>query len=508
MHVKKFEAKSMKEALEMVKSELGPEAIILNAKDNSKKYGLVGEGSVEITAAIADSDLRKKQFTEMRLPEHKKEMLRQSPAKVQKGVINKAVNHYRTEQNRETEVVPQRSLSTTRYVDIQDEDEFTFGNTAINPASSATERIKGAAQRAWEVMQTELSKPNQQIQSHQITGVPITRGGLQVVSSVQTESINSGSVLLSNSGSTGSGTDIQSLFREINDLKMVIESFKNVPQNFVQNHPGAEYGLSYDLSFMFEKLHKAGILNEYIVEILTEVQDSLGVQQIKKRSLVEGFVARYFLNNIKIADSKKDSNVHVFVGASGHGKTSSLVKLAAHMTIRERKKVLIISTDSLKVGASDQLKIYSQILNVPFTLINKYDEWKKIEPQLKEFDMVLVDTPGFGLRLSSELMFIKNLVPPTILNPQIHLVLSATAKDQDAFEIAKRFSTLSYSDVIFTALDESTQHGLLFNFQKKFGKPLHSFGIGPNIPEDFERASRERVLDLIFQISKNPLKTV
>jgi flagellar biosynthesis protein FlhF len=303
-------------------------------------------------------------------------------------------------------------------------------------------------------------------------------------------------------------TDIQSLFKEINDLKKVIENFKNIPQSFVHNHPGAEYGLSYDLSFMFEKLLKAGVLTELIVEILLEAQNSLGAQQIKKHPMVEGFVARYILNNIKIADPKKDSLVHVFVGASGHGKTSSLVKLASHMTIRERRKVLIISTDSLKVGASDQLKIYAQILNVPFVLISKYDDWKKIESQLKEFDVVLVDTPGFGLRLSSELMFIKNLIPPTILNPQIHLVLSATAKDQDAFEIAKRFSSLNFNDVIFTALDESSQHGVLYNFQKKFGKPLHSFGIGPNVPEDFERASRERVLDLIFQISKNPLKSV
>jgi flagellar biosynthesis protein FlhF len=484
MHVKKFEAKNMKEALELVKAELGPDAIILNAKDNSRKYGLVGEGSVEVTAAIADSDLRKKQFTELKMPEHKKDMLRRSPAKLQKGIITKAVNHYRTEQERELDVMPQRSLSTMRYADIQDEDDFTFGEIRVPSGVSATERIKGAAQKAWESMQFDLSKPVVQQERAEQKSISLTQ-----------EVVNE-----------ENGTNISSLFKEINDLKKVIENFKNVPQTFVQNHPGAEHGLSYDLSFMFDKLNNAGILNEYIIDILTTVQTSLGVQQIKKRSLVEGFVARYFLNNIKISEIKKDSKVQVFVGASGHGKTSSLVKIASHLTISERKKVVIISTDSLKVGASDQLKIYAQILNVPFLMVNKYDDWKQIESQLLEFDSVLVDTPGFGLRLSSELMFIKNLIPPTILNPQIHLVVSATAKDQDAFEIAKRFSNLNFSDVIFTALDESTQHGLLYNFQKRVGKPLHSFGIGPNIPEDFERATRERILDLIFQISNTPLK--
>jgi flagellar biosynthesis protein FlhF len=362
-------------------------------------------------------------------------------------------------------------------VDITDDEEFAFGAATPLPVStSATERVKGAAQRAWDVMQIELSRP-----------VAVT----PVIEKINTLPATS---------------DMANLVQEINELKKVIAGFKNIPQSFMQNHPGAESGLSYDLSFMYEKLERAGILDEYIIDILTEAQSALGPQQIKKRSMVEGFVARHLLNHIQIADPKKDSHIHVFVGASGHGKTSTLVKFASHLTIRERKKVLIISTDSMKVGASDQLKIYSQILNVPFVMINKYDDWKKIEPQLGDFDAVVVDTPGFGLKLSSELMFIKNLIPPSILNPQIHLVVSATAKDQDAFEIAKRFLSVQFSDVIFTALDESTQHGLLFNFQKRFGKALHSFGIGPNIPEDFERATRERVLDLIFQISKNPLK--
>ncbi|HEY1079416.1 MAG TPA: flagellar biosynthesis protein FlhF, partial [Bdellovibrio sp.] len=67
MQVKKFEARTMKEALEMVKTQMGPDAIILSARDNNKSFGLVGEGSVEITAAVSDETLQKKKFAESRL---------------------------------------------------------------------------------------------------------------------------------------------------------------------------------------------------------------------------------------------------------------------------------------------------------------------------------------------------------------------------------------------------------------------------------------------------------
>lgn len=501
----------MKEALELVKFELGPNAIILNAKDNSRKYGLVGEGSVEITAAVPELELQKKAFTESRLPNDKRELLRKSSAKIQKGVISRVVSQYQTEVARSKEnsaekenagrtvtryrgdefLASKNSASNSqelsgnktiarpafpvRYIDIHDEEEFTFGQTVISPMTSATERIKGAAQKAWDAMHAEFQRPQEIIPQE----------------NVQHE---------------GKEQNMDILLKEITDLKKVIEGFKSVPQNFMSNYPGSEYGLPHDVSFMFEKLKKAGFLEEYIVEILALAKDTLDPIKLKKPSLVEGFVAHFILNNIRIFDPKDNKKLHVFVGGSGHGKTSSLVKFASHLVIRERKKVLIVSTDSLKVGASDQLKIFAQILNVPFLLIRSPEDWGLVQARWNDFDAILTDTPGFGLKWNSELMSIKQLLPPENFDPQVHLVLSATSKDQDAFEITKRFIPLKFQDVIFTALDESTQHGLLYNFQKHFGKPLHSFGIGPNIPEDYERASRERVLDLIFQISKNPLK--
>src|SRR5437868_831735 len=92
MQVKKFEAKSMKEALQLVKQELGPEAIILSAKDNKRSFGLAGKGSVEVTAAISERSLQKKTYTENQMPTSAREKFRTQSARRQKELIEETVS--------------------------------------------------------------------------------------------------------------------------------------------------------------------------------------------------------------------------------------------------------------------------------------------------------------------------------------------------------------------------------------------------------------------------------
>ena len=91
---------------------------------------------------------------------------------------------------------------------------------------------------------------------------------------------------------------------------------------------------------------------------------------------------------------------------------------------------------------------------------------------------------------------------PTVELHRRFLPLQQTDADSDTFELAKRYQSLKPSDVIFTGIDESNEHGVIYNFQRRLNWPLHSFGIGPNIPEDFEIATKERVVDLIFKLTR------
>lgn len=480
MQVKKFEARTMKEALEMVKTQLGPEAIILSARDNNKSYGLVGEGSVEITAAVSEETLQKKKFTESRLREQDREKFQRSSARSQKELIEKMVSKHVAKNQ------PAPAITQRRYIDIEDENSHLAAAAPV-PASaraqavgpqnvSAEERIRKATQRALVAMGEDFVEK------------PLRKAAAVFNREAPRAAVES--------------EQMQALRNEITSLKNVITQFQTVPQTFSGGHPGNDYGIPYDLSFMFEKLVKVGVADDIAAEILDLAQNQIPAIKMKNRSLVEGWVARHILETTKISSQQTNGKIHCFVGPAGAGKTSSLIKMASQMVIRENKKIALISTDTYKVGAADQMRIYAQILNVPFSIIRNQNDWNNIMRYISNLDAVLVDFTGLSLKNSDEINLLKNLLPPSSLPATTHLVLPATTKDQDATELGRRYSLLGCKDVIFTGLDESAQHGTIFNFMRNFDMPLHSFGIGSRVPEDFEFATKERVLDLIFKITK------
>ncbi|WP_413558700.1 flagellar biosynthesis protein FlhF [Bdellovibrio sp. HCB209] len=469
MQVKKFEARTMKEALEMVKTQLGPDAIILSARDNNKSFGLVGEGSVEITAAVSEETLQKKRFAESKLREQDRERFAASTARQQKELIHKMVEKH-VQKNQ-----PPAQITQRRYIDIEDENEYA------RQQKMSEERVKNAAQRALHAFQEQ-----EQNFAPKKAAAPV-RAAAPAPAPVRaaTES-----------------PEVAALRNEIASLKQVITQFQQMPQSFVGAHPGADYGISYDLSSIFEKLTRSGMAPEIAADILTQTQESLPALKLKNKALAEAFVARHVLDAIKIAQNPTAGKIHCFVGPAGSGKTSALIKMASHMVVRERKKVAIFTTDTFKVGAADQMKIYAQILNVPFSVIRSQNDWQNLMRYLANVDCVLVDFAGLSLKNSEEINLLRSLLPPQALNANIHLTMSTNTKDADAIELGRRYSVLGYKDVVFTALDESTQHGTIYNFMKRFDIPLHSFGIGSRVPEDFEFATKERLLDLIFKITK------
>ncbi len=476
MQVKKFEARTMKEALEMVKTQLGPEAIILSARDNNKSYGLVGEGSVEITAAVSEETLQKKRFTESKLREQDREKFKNSTARSQKELIEKMVSKHVAK-------AASPEITKRRYIEIEEDEQAA----QTPPSSSAEERIRVAAQRALSAMNLQGVSP---------------KPAALLVPKPAAPLIPRPAAPLIPSPAARDSDEMRALKSEIAGLKQVITQFQNVPQTFLGGHPGASYGIAYDLSFMFEKLTLTGISNEIAAEILDKAQKEIPALKIKNRSLVEGWVARHILETTKVSHLQTSAKIHAFVGPAGAGKTSTLVKMASHMVVREQKKIALITTDTQKVGAADQMRIYAQILNVPFSVIRNQGDWLSIMRYLPNLDAVLVDYTGLSLKSADELSRLKTLLPPNNLQASTHLVLPATAKDQDAQELGRRYSVLGYKDVIFTGLDESAQHGTIYNFMRNFDTPLHSFGIGSRVPEDFEFATKERVLDLIFKITR------
>src|SRR5690606_36205508 len=157
-------------------------------------------------------------------------------------------------------------------------------------------------------------------------------------------------------------------------LKSVLRDFQKVPQSLRGSHPGAEYGLSYDFSASCEKLSQAGLSPAIAGEVLQTAQSQLPPIKRKSRGLIDGFAAKYILASVKIAGPAK-SRIQVFVGPRGSGKTSALVKMASHAVVNGHRRIALIAADTHKVGAVDQMRIFAQILNVPFGVVRKAADW-------------------------------------------------------------------------------------------------------------------------------------
>ena len=266
MQVKKFEARTMKEALEMVKTQLGPDAIILSARDNNKSFGLVGEGSVEITAAVSEDTLHKKRFVESRINDRDKQRFQQSPAKVQKTIIDSMVKRHLDTQT--------KPVTRQRYIEIDDAKEIAHQEEVANA------RIKNAAQRAW------ASFANNTWQ--EVTPAPAA------IMKTTVAPVSLGPV---------DKAEISQLKNEIAGLKDLLNRFENMPQQFVSSYPGQSDGIPYELSFMFERLVQSGVSEDFVVDILNQVQETVPIAKLKNKSLIEGWVAKHILETTRIETS-------------------------------------------------------------------------------------------------------------------------------------------------------------------------------------------------------------
>ena len=501
MQVRKFEARTMKDALEMVKHELGPDAVILAAKDNSKRFGISGGTSVEVTAAVSEGTLRKKQFAEQKLNQRDREVFSRSPVRSQRDFIDRVVNKHVSEQPRQVTQMryadiledEQRQLQQRELQDrqVRPEPSGHYGQMGRKiPRVNIEEVVELQRQAAWNAVQAkaqsrpaqlaEVSKAAPQIEN---SSEDAEQMALQAKNKAQSE-------------------ELSALKQEIAGLKELISEFKKMPQSFVALHPGANEGIPYDLSAVYEDLRNTGINRQNTLNIMNAVQENLPKEQWKKPSLVKAWVAKYLMERIQVVNDPYQGKYHVFVGPESQGKTTSLIKMASHLVLKEKKRVAIVSLDTKKAGAKEQLKTFAQILNVPFAVVRRRDHWATLDQKLAGVDVILIDAPGLALKTTSELDTLKQLLPPVEYGRRIHYTQSVLSRDDQAFEAARRYQSLGFHDVIITNLDESVQHGLIYNFQSEFGVPLHSFGVGSRIPEDFEPASKERVIDLLFRLTQ------
>ena len=513
MQVRKFEANSMQEALAMVKKHLGPEAVILAARDNKGSFGLKGESSVEVTAAVSEAKLQQHQYALSRLRDQDREKVMSSPASQQKKFIEKSVSRFLPKE--------EMGLRARQYIDILDDEEHSQDDL-VNKSTPSTQSLQRptassnayrqqgqmqkikelAAQEQKALPETKTTKRESSISDNARRVKEATQNALSAFSKDFDEEPKQTKANNVRRKTESASREINELKRQIASLEKLVQNFRDVPQSFIPSHPGANHEIPYELSSAYERLLRKGIEEKYACDLILGAKKNIAKEKWQKSSIVNGYLAKQIMDSFQTKNSV-DNGIHVFVGNSASGKTSSLIKMAARLVVTERKSVAILTTDTMKLGATEQLKIYAKILNVPFGILRSAEEWPSVLNQLKDVDCILVDTPGVGLKSLEEIEWIKKSIPSDLPVPaNVHLVQSVTLKNADAKAYAEKFKVFNFEDIIFTKLDETTQHGAIYNQFRNLNVPVLGFGIGTNLPEDFEFATSERIVDLLFQVSK------
>ena len=187
----------------------------------------------------------------------------------------------------------------------------------------------------------------------------------------------------------------------------------------------------------------------------------------------------------------------VLVGPTGVGKTTTIAKLAGRLALVEKKKVGLITIDTYRIGAIEQLKTYAEIMNIPFKVVITIKEMEEAIQSMKDCDVVLIDTTGRSskntMQISELRAFVQKAEPD-----YVNMVISATTKNKDIETILKGYSELEYGSVIITKLDETTAYGSIYNISQNANKPISFITIGQNVPDDIKISTKEELTRFIL----------
>ncbi|MEA2016951.1 MAG: flagellar biosynthesis protein FlhF [Campylobacterota bacterium] len=190
--------------------------------------------------------------------------------------------------------------------------------------------------------------------------------------------------------------------------------------------------------------------------------------------------------------------IMMFVGPTGVGKTTTVAKLAARYAYKLgiNYKVGIVTLDSFRVGAVEQLRAYTNIMRLPLEVVKKPEELGEAIMRLKDCHYILIDTAG-GSQYDMDKIELINEYQQNLTETPIEkmLVLPANVKTTDLYEIYNSYSTLEIHNLVFTKLDETISYGNLISFAHKTKKSICYLSVGQNVPDDLHEASSDYLID-------------
>lgn len=293
---------------------------------------------------------------------------------------------------------------------------------------------------------------------------------------------------------TKEGGEVDLLLHEIQELKSMVTHVKTKVTDYAQYSPA--------IQAIYLQLLNQEVQEEWIQRWIEELLEKEPALAEGNKDFVRKQMKQYLLQELSSFSYEGLSFQKKYVallGPTGVGKTTTLAKLAAICSLQKQKKVAMITTDTYRIAAVEQLKTYAQILNVPIEVAYNIDDFKRAKETFQHHDIVFIDTAGRNFRDEHYVKELKNLIDFDE-EMETFLVLALTSKPKDMKEVYEQFSErLDLDRIIFSKLDETSSIGGMIDFMFTFSRGISYVTTGQNVPDDMIEATPQYLIQQLFK---------
>ncbi|MCP4339563.1 MAG: flagellar biosynthesis protein FlhF [Desulfobulbaceae bacterium] len=465
MQVRVFESSDMASGLKKIKEELGPDALILSTRTiRNGKLGILGKPMLEITAAI-DADLPpqpKELYTPKELPSQKG--VYANPASKQNSgfrhTVDDSIEHYLNDQGSSHS----NSNSVADSISVSKPDSRPDFGSDFGSASAEFNRKESV---------------NNQTSDHDLHS-----------------EVNELKDLVKNlAGQISQLSEKETTHKQNEQNKQTALQVKDVESaNRFSNNPIVG---DYILSMLIGR----GINIETSRTIAGFLRESLTEQELSDPANVAETIISTIQDLIEVsppvfAQGQAQQRI-ALVGPTGVGKTTTLAKIAAAYLSKHSNSIALITIDTYRIAAVEQLKVYGEIMQLPVDVVISPEQLEQAIAKHSDKDLILIDTAGRSPRDTYCIDELASFLGPD-LHIDKHLVLSAGTRENELLDTIARFNTLDISNTIFTKIDECSSLGILLNIQIQNSNPLSYVTNGQRVPEDLLEISPKIVAELIM----------
>lgn len=315
------------------------------------------------------------------------------------------------------------------------------------------------------------------------------------------------------------------LQNEVNELKDLVKNLAGQIAQFSDNGSRDEKRRTQELQAKdpgYQRNGSAAIHGDHLLSRLIEkginvessrtiagfLRDSLTDQELSNSTLVDQTIVDTISNLIEVdtplfGEGDEQSRI-AFIGPTGVGKTTTLAKIAAAHLASRSNKIALITIDTYRIAAVEQLKVYGEIMHLPVEVVITPEQLRKALDLHRDKDLILIDTAGRSPRDKVCVEELGTFFTPE-LNIDKHLVLSATTRENELLQAIDRFRELDITHTIFTKIDECENLGVLLNIQIQNTSPLTYLTNGQRVPEDLLTLTPQFVAELIMDQKTGPL---